>query len=124
MTYTELKTFLKLGNYYFIPNDIYFYDLKPRAFSVYCYLCKCSDNMGRCFPSRKNIRDNCHISEKTIDKAIKELIDAGLIEVEHRYTKDHLQTSNGYAVRGIEDKKKILNQTHKQLDKDHKKGIV
>ena len=124
MTYTEMKTFLKVGNYFFIPNDIFFYDLSPRAFIVYCYLCKCSDNMGQSFPSRKNISYNCHITEKTVDKAIRELVDAGLLDMEHRYNEKHLQTSNAYAVRGLDDKKKILNEVFRQLDKSHNKGVV
>ena len=47
MTYTEMKKFLKLGNYLFIPNDIFFYNLTPKAFAFYCYLCKCSDKGQR-----------------------------------------------------------------------------
>lgn len=125
MTYTEMKKFLKLGNYFFIPNDIFFYDLTPRAFIVYCYLCKCSDNMGQSFPSRKNIGDNCHIKEKTVDKAISELVDAGLLDKEHRFNENtHLQTSNGYAVRDIDDKKKILHEVFKELEKEHQKGRI
>jgi len=112
MTFQEQKTFLKAGNYFFIPNDVIkYYDLSPKAFYVLCYLAFISDNMGECHPSRKTIGDNCGgISVSTVDKALKELVENGMIEIEPRY-KDNIQITSIYSICNLNKwhtKKKII----------------
>ena len=38
MDYRQQVEYLIAGNYFFIPNDIFSYDLTPKAFIVLCYL--------------------------------------------------------------------------------------
>ena len=107
MTYTEMKKFLKLGNYFFIPNDIFFYGLTPKAFAVLCYLAYISDDTGECHPSRKTIGEHCHIKYGAVDKALKELVDNNMVEIEPRY-ENNLQTSSVYSLCYIRGKKKLI----------------
>ena len=99
MNYREQKDFLKAGNYFFIPNDIIkYYSLSPKAFSVLCYLAFISDDMGESHPARKTIGEHCGgISLSTVDTALKELVDNGLIEIQPRY-ENHIQTSSSYSL--------------------------
>ena len=107
MDYREQKAFLKAGKYFFIPNDIFDYNLTPRAFTVLCYLAHVSDNMGECFPSRYTIGKHCHITRSTVDKALKELEENGLIGIEKRF-RNNIQTTSSYSLCYIRDKKKTV----------------
>ena len=98
MTFQEQKDYLKAGNYLFFPNDIISYNLSPKALSVFVYLVYLSDDMGECHPARKTIGDHCGgISRSTVDRALKELVDKGLIEIEKRY-KDNIQITSSYSL--------------------------
>jgi len=107
MNFREQKEFLKAGNYFFIPNDIFFYCLTPKAFTVLCYLAYISDDTGECHPSRKTIGEHCHIKYGAVDKALKELVDNNMIEIEPRY-ENNLQTSSVYSLCYIRGKKKLI----------------
>ena len=107
MNFREQKEFLKAGNYFFIPNDIFFYGLTPKAFAVLCYLAYISDDTGECHPSRKTIGEHCHIKYGAVDKALKELVENGMIEIEPRY-ENNLQTSSVYSLCYIRGKKKLI----------------
>lgn len=68
-------------NSFFLPNEIFDYKLTSKAFYVYAYLHKCSNKQHQCWPTRTNIAKNCNIkSLVTVDVALNELIDAGLID--------------------------------------------
>ena len=98
MNYREQKDYLKAGNYLFFPNDIIKCNLSPKALSVFVYLVYLSDDMGECHPARKTIGDHCGgISRSTVDRALKELVDNGLIEIEKRY-KDNIQITSSYSL--------------------------
>ena len=107
MNFREQKEFLKAGNYFFIPNDIFFYGLTPKAFAVLCYLAYISDDTGECHPSRKTIGEHCHIKYGAVYKALKELVENGMIEIEPRY-ENNLQTSSVYSLCYIRGKKKLI----------------
>ena len=112
MDYREQKEYLKAGNYFFIPNDIItYYMLSPKAFSVLCYLAYISDDVGESHPSRETIGKHCGgITRSTVDAALKELVDNGLIEIEPRY-KDNLQITSSYSLCHLDKwhtKKKII----------------
>ena len=110
MNFREQKEFLKAGNYFFIPNDIFFYCLTPKAFTVLCYLAYISDDTGECHPSRKTIGEHCHIKYGAVDKALKELVENGMIEIEPRY-KDNIQITSIYSICNLNKwhtKKKII----------------
>ena len=107
MNFREQREFLKAGNYFFIPNDIFFYCLTPKAFTVLCYLAYISDDTGECHPSRKTIGEHCHIKYGAVDKALKELVDNNMVEIEPRY-ENNLQTSSVYSLCYIRGKKKLI----------------
>jgi DNA-binding GntR family transcriptional regulator len=52
------------------------------------------------FPSRKDIAEGCGIKkEETVDKALKVLVEKGLIEKYHRYTNAGDYGSNVYKLK-------------------------
>lgn len=111
MNYQEQKDFLKAGNYLFFPNEIIKCNLSPKALSVFVYLVYISDDMGECHPARKTIGDHCGgITPSTVDKALKELVDNGMIEIEPRY-ENNIQITSSYSLCHLNKwhtKKKII----------------
>lgn len=82
MTYNNRKRSSKKqsGNYFLLPNAIFNEELTHTQFVVYSYLVRCSDKHNMCYPSRETIAKNCGIKTiRTVDSAIKELEDKGLI---------------------------------------------
>ncbi len=86
-----------MGNFFILPNDIFKEKMSPREFIVYSYLKRCADSRQQCFPSIKNIAENCSISYVTANTAIKNLSDNGYIDIAHRYDGNG-QLSNLYTV--------------------------
>lgn len=90
------------GNYFSISNSIFDYGLSKSEFYVYSYLSKCAGRDRKCFPSRSTIGKHCNnMSMATVDKAISNLIDKGLIIKTARYSADvskHNQSSNLYEI--------------------------
>ena len=118
MTYTEVQNFIKAGHFFLVPDDILDYGLSPAAFMAFFYLCHCSDAVGSSFPSRKTIGNNCGgISVVTVDKAIKELLECGLLEKYHRFDNEHMQTSNMYIVADLKKRKKAFTDIKKEIRK-------
>ena len=85
-------------NFFIVDNRIFDYDLKPRDIAVYCFICRRlnrKDNVA--FPSRKDIGKGCGIKkEETVDKALKVLVEKGLIEKYHQCTTAGDYSSNVY----------------------------
>ena len=118
MLYSEVKVFIEAGNYFIVPNDVMDWDLSPAAFMVFFYLCKCSDEFGCSFPSRKTIGKNCgHISVVTVDKALKELEEWGLVRKRHQFNDDHKQLSNEYVVTDLIHRKLAIYQIKQEIEK-------
>ena len=65
---------------------------------VYAYLCRCSNGKGQCFPSYRDIAEKCYCSESTAIRAIRKLINLGLIRREKQTRKYGGQTSNLYTI--------------------------
>lgn len=86
----------KSGNFFMVSNRIFDFKLKPRDFTVYCCLVRHSDKNGVCFPSRRLISKECHMDIKTVDIAIKNLKENGLLKKEQRRRKDGTNTSSLY----------------------------
>lgn len=85
------------GNFFILPNDIFKEKMNPRDFIVYSYLKRCADSRQQCFPSIKNIAENCCISSVTANTAIKNLSENGYIDIAHR-NDGNGQLSNLYTV--------------------------
>ena len=67
---------------------IYDQDISIHATVLYGYLCRCADSESKAWPSYKNIKLKCKInSDATVSKAIKELVQIGLLEKHARYDK-------------------------------------
>ena len=91
----------KRKNFFMVDNSIFEYDLKPRDIAVYCFLCRRMNRESNvAFPSRRDIANGCGIrKEETVDKAIKSLLEKGLIEKYHRYTASGDYGSNVYRLK-------------------------
>ena len=76
-----------------VSNRIFDFKLKPRDFTVYCCLVRHSDINDVCFPSRRLISKECHMDIKTVDIAIRNLEETGLLKKEQRRRKDGTNTS-------------------------------
>ena len=83
-----------------VDNHIFSFALKPRDLAVYFCLCRHADNKsGTCYPSRSKIAHECGISgAETVDRALKVLIEKGLIEKHHQHSEDGGYRSNVYRI--------------------------
>ena len=96
------------GHFFILPLDIYDRGLSPTAGAVYIALAALTDNKGQCFPSRMTIGNMCGgISRPVVTKALKELEDKLMIDIEPRY-KDGKQTSNLYTLFDLVDKQDAM----------------
>ena len=77
---------------------IYKDELPSRAISLYIYLL---DRQGRndfCWPSIKTISQHTKMSRSTVKRAIRDLLQAGYIEVEYRNRENGAKTSSVYKI--------------------------
>lgn len=89
-------------NFFMVSNRIFELKLKPRDFTVYCCLLRHSNSKdGSCFPSRRMIAKECSIDRKTVDSAIQNLSDIGLIKKVYRHRENGTKTSNLYYVANL-----------------------
>ncbi len=96
-TYTRNDIFVKLSVTF---RDKMLGKLKGAKLSVLlCIALHCGEDM-EAFPSLATIAKETDYTEQSVRAAIKELEEAGLIEVVPRFQKNHGQTSNLYKVRG------------------------
>ena len=66
-------------------SKIYSLDLPHRAKMVYMYLKDRSDKNGQCYPAIGTIARELHLSRRTVERAIQDLLQARLIEKEQRW---------------------------------------
>lgn len=71
-------------------------ELPHRAKLVYIYLYDRRDSTGKSWPSVKRIAKDLSISEKTVRRAVQDLVKAGLIRKEYAYRQNGSHTSNRY----------------------------
>lgn len=64
---------------------IYSLDLPHRAKAVYMYLRDRSDKNGQCYPAIGTIARELQLSRRTVERAIQDLIHAGLLKTEQRW---------------------------------------
>jgi hypothetical protein len=89
------------ADFYFavIPEWVLALSVSSNAIRVYCCLRRFADNStGECFPSRKLLAMRARVSVSTLDRAIKELSEAGAISIKHRKNDAGDYTSNLYVV--------------------------
>ena len=88
------------GPFEMVPHWILFHrDLSALAVRLYLALRKHADAQGDCFPSRQRLADLLGVGVPTLDRARKQLVSAGAIEVRHRRGNDDRWLSSLYRVR-------------------------
>lgn len=70
------------------PNRIYDTKVSGHAKAVYIYLCRRADSEGQSFPGYGTIAEEVGFSKSTIQRAVRELIEAGLLLKEFRGRKE------------------------------------
>ena len=79
-------------------SKIYSLDLPHRAKAVYMYLRDRSDKNGQCYPAIGTIARELHLSRRTVERAIQDLLQAGLIEKEQRWRENRGRSSLLYTL--------------------------
>ena len=64
---------------------IYHMDLPHRAKTVYMYLADRADRDGKCYPSIGTMARELNLSRRTIERAVADLVQAGLLTKEQRW---------------------------------------
>jgi len=89
------------GSFITIPNKNTLQGLKPLLQTTFFWICNYADDDGVCFPSRKRLSEDIGVSIDSLDLAIKDLIDIGLIEkIIRKNGKENL--TNIYQVKLVE----------------------
>lgn len=99
----------KADNYFaIIPHWVLFSDLSSQAIRLYCVLRTYADNKTlESWPSRNTLAQDLQVeSVKTVDRAIKELVDVGAIMVERRFKNGEPQ-SNLYTLMSLPSPKNV-----------------
>ncbi|QGU93846.1 winged helix-turn-helix transcriptional regulator [Clostridium bovifaecis] len=74
-----------MTNFTIVQNEILKLKLSGQAFKLYCILKSyCFNNKTTCFPSQKTLSERLNKSVRTVQRAIKELVEAGLIKIKRR----------------------------------------
>lgn len=73
--------------------------LPPSPKLILMALADASDDAGDCWPKVKTIAKKCCVSERTVQRAMKDFIASGLLEMTHRFNHDGRQVSNNYRLR-------------------------
>lgn len=77
-----------------ILNNLYKFNLKPVTKLVLLYLADCyNPKHGYMFPKQRTIADKLGVSERTVNRAISELVKEGLILIEYKLSASYKFTS-------------------------------
>ncbi|MDK2933174.1 MAG: hypothetical protein PWP27_984 [Clostridiales bacterium] len=79
-------------------NHLYKANLPMRATLVMNYLINRANQELTCFPAIKTIASDCNMSKRTVQRALKDLLEAGMIIKESRYRENGGQSSNLYTI--------------------------
>lgn len=78
-------------DFFQVPHKIFDLTFTPYQISILLYLLRCAQfKDGQIFPSYKTIARNCHISERTAIRSIKELCKLGIVNCIYRAGKTNL----------------------------------
>ena len=86
-------------DWFYSNKAIFDLDFSLHAKIVYLFLCRCSDEDGKSFPSYSKIAEKCDISKPTAMKAIRELENSDILVKEKRENINGDQTSNLYTIK-------------------------
>lgn len=79
-----------------VPEWILDADISANAVRLYAVLRRYADQDGACYPSRATLAGRLRVSRDTVDRAARELVDVGALEVEGRRTASGDRDSNLY----------------------------
>lgn len=80
------------------PNDIFKANLGAYPTLVYLYLCRMAGPDGGCWPRHATIADACGISVRTVQTALRTLLDAGFITCQKRESARGAFCSNLFSI--------------------------
>lgn len=107
-----------------ILDKVYKSNLPSRAKQIMFYFINRANTEGTCFPSVRTIASDCGISERTIQRTMKILLEEGFVIKENRYRDNGGQSSNLYKLQ-TDPEKNIDNQSNcneeKELESEWKK---
>jgi hypothetical protein len=81
-----------------VPEWVIDAELSDAAFRLYSLLLRYGNGSGSRMPSRRLLAKRLHRSTDSIDRAMRELVDAGIVRVEHR-RRGRLNLTNRYHLR-------------------------
>lgn len=81
---------------------IYSEDLPHRAKAVYMYLKDRSNKDGQCYPAIGTIARELQLSRRTVERAIADLLQAGLLEKEQRWRENGGKSSLLYTIKQVQ----------------------
>ena len=86
-------------------NQLFTYTLTPNALKVYIYLSCCRNALGYAAVRTRTIQGVCRIaSAGTVQKAVGELSEKGLVTKSNRYNREGQYIANGYYVTSLAGK--------------------
>ncbi|MCQ5144548.1 helix-turn-helix domain-containing protein [Enterocloster bolteae] len=80
---------------------IYAEDLPHRAKTVYMYLKDRCNQKGQCYPAIGTIARELHLSRRTVERAVADLVQAGLLTKEQRWRENGGKSSLLYTLKEI-----------------------
>lgn len=98
------------GDFTVVPSKNARKGLKPVLQTAYTWLAEHSNDNMESWPSRKVLAEEVGVSIDTLDKALKDLVELGLIKKEERYV-DNEQTTNMYQVMIVDKVKGAVKTT-------------
>ena len=100
-------------------SKIYSSDLPHRAKAVYMYLKDRSNTDGQCYPAIGTIAKELNLSRRTVERAIQDLVKAGLIKKERTDKEQLKEELREYAnmLVEIESRFEQYNETDHQQEK-------
>ncbi|MFT8314989.1 MAG: helix-turn-helix domain-containing protein [Clostridium sp.] len=105
-----------------ILDKVYKSNLPSRAKQIMFYLINRANAEGTCFPSVRTIARDCGVSERTVQRTMKVLLEAGFVIKDNRYRDNGGQSSNLYKLQ-IEPENKVDNQSDTNEDKVKEENI-
>ena len=80
--------------------EIYAKELPHRAKAVYMYLKDRSNKEGQCYPAISTVAKELQLSRRTVERAIDDLVRAGLITKEQRWRENGGRSSLLFTLKG------------------------
>lgn len=74
-------------------------DLSHRAKTVYIYLRDRSNQEGTCWPGIKTVARELNLSTRTVQRALRDLEQVGLVTTQERFRENGSHTSNLYSIK-------------------------